>query len=86
MNKAIRSSLLSALLAGEFRLRKAKPRTFALAAAGGVFLGFGAMISLGCTVGTLLSGIMAFSLHGWMFLAGLFGGAWGGTRLLRRLA
>ena len=82
----VAGSLISALLAGEFRLRKAKPRTFALAAGGGVLLGFGAMISLGCTVGTMLSGIMAFSLHGWVFLAGLFGGAWAGTRLLRRIA
>jgi uncharacterized membrane protein YedE/YeeE len=82
----VAGSLVSALLAGEFRLRKAKPRTFALAAAGGVLLGFGAMVSLGCTVGTLLSGIMAFSLHGWVFLAGLALGAWAGTALLRRLA
>jgi uncharacterized membrane protein YedE/YeeE len=82
----VAGSLLSALLAGEFRLRKPKPRSLALAAAGGVLLGFGAMISLGCTVGTLLSGIMAFSLHGWIFLAGLFGGSWAGTALLRRLA
>src|SRR5262249_46788354 len=82
----VAGSLISALLAGEFRLRKAKPRTFALAAAGGVLLGFGAMISLGCTVGTMLSGSMAFSLHGWLFLAGLAGGAWAGTQLLRRLA
>ncbi len=82
----VAGSLISALLAGEFRLRKAKPRTLALAAAGGVLLGFGAMISLGCTVGTLLSGVMAFSLHGWIFGAGLFGGAWAGTQVLRKLA
>jgi uncharacterized membrane protein YedE/YeeE len=82
----VAGSLVSALLAGEFRLRKAKLRAFGLAAAGGVLLGFGAMISLGCTVGTMLSGIMAFSLHGWTFLAGLFAGAWAGTALLRRLA
>jgi hypothetical protein len=44
------------------------------------------MISLGCTVGTLLSGIMAFSLSGWVFAAGLAGGAWAGSQALRRLA
>jgi len=82
----VAGSLASALLSGEFRIRTGRPRTYALAAAGGVLLGFGAMISLGCTVGTMLSGIMAFSLHGWMFLAGLAGGAWAGTALLRRLA
>jgi len=82
----VAGSLASALLSGEFRLRTGKPRTYALAAAGGVLLGFGAMISLGCTVGTMLSGIMAFSLHGWVFLAGLAAGAWAGTAILRRLA
>jgi uncharacterized protein len=82
----VAGSLVSALVSGEFRLRKGRPRTYALAAAGGVLLGFGAMISLGCTVGTMLSGIMAFSLHGWLFMAALAGGAWLGTKVLRRLA
>lgn len=82
----VAGSMVSALLSGEFRIRKGRPRTYALAAAGGVLLGFGAMISLGCTVGTMLSGIMAFSVHGWVFLAGLAVGAWTGTKILRRLA
>jgi hypothetical protein len=79
-------SLVAALLSGEFRWRVGRPRTYALGAAGGVLLGFGAMISLGCTVGTLLSGIMAFSLSGWLFALGLAGGAWAGGRVLRALA
>ena len=82
----VAGSLAAALLAGEFRLRAGKPRTHFLAFGGGILLGFGAMISLGCTVGTLLSGIMAFSLSGWLFAAGLAGGAWAGSRVLRRLA
>lgn len=82
----VAGSLAAALLSGEFKLRAGRPRTFLLAAAGGVLLGFGAMISLGCTVGTFLSGIMAFSLSGWIFGAGLLGGAWLGGRILRRLA
>jgi hypothetical protein len=44
------------------------------------------MISLGCTVGTLLSGIMALSLSGWVFALGLFGGATAGGRAMRALA
>ncbi len=79
-------SAVAALLAGEFKVRVGRPRTFAMAAAGGLLLGFGAMISLGCTVGTMLSGIMAFSLSGWLFAAGLAGGAWAGTKLMRKLA
>ena len=37
--------------------------------AGGMLLGWGAMTGLGCTVGTLLSGIMAGALSGWVFAA-----------------
>lgn len=82
----VAGSMAAALAAGEFRLRVGRPRTYALAIAGGALVGFGSMISLGCTVGTLLSGIMAFSLSGWVFAAGLLGGAWAGTKVLRRLA
>ncbi len=82
----VAGSLVASLLSGEFRLRVGRPRTHLLALAGGVLLGFGAMISLGCTVGTLLSGIMAFSLSGWVFALGLLGGAWSGGLILRKLA
>ncbi len=78
-------SLGAALAAGEFRLRAGRPRAYVLAVVGGVLLGFGAMISLGCTVGTLLSGVMAFSLSGWLFGGGLLAGAWLGGRVLRRV-
>lgn len=82
----VAGSLCAALLASEFRLRLGRPRSYGLALAGGVLLGFGAMISLGCTVGTLLSGIMAFSLSGWVFLVGLVVGSWTGLWIMRRLA
>ena len=79
-------SLLSALFAGDFRPRGGTSAGFARALGGGLLVGFGAMISLGCTVGTLMSGIMAFSLSGWIFLAALAAGAWAGTRVLGRPA
>jgi hypothetical protein len=79
-------SCCAALVAGEFRLRLGGARAQLRALVGGVLLGFGAMISLGCTVGTLLSGVMAFSLSGWVFLAGLLGGSRVGVIALRRLA
>ena len=76
-------SLLAALLGGAFRLRWAPTGRIARTIAGGLLVGFGAMISLGCTVGTLMSGIMAFSMSGWIFLAALAAGAWLGTRVLK---
>jgi uncharacterized membrane protein YedE/YeeE len=82
----IAGSAAAALVAGEFRVRLGKPGAWARAFGGGALMGAGAMISLGCTVGTLLSGIMALSLSGWVFAAGLLGGASAGARLLRSTA
>lgn len=79
-------SLAAALASGEFRPRVAKPRALVLALLGGVLLGFGAFIASGCTVGALLSGVMASSGHGWVFAGGLAAGAWLGVVLLRKLA
>ena len=51
---------------------------------GGTLLGWGAMIGLVCTVGTLFTGISAGALSGWVFAAAVFGGTaimlWGGRR------
>ncbi len=69
-------SLIAALLAGEFRPRLGRPAVLLRSALGGVLLGYGAMVALGCTVGTLLSGTMAFSLSGWAFGASLVPGVW----------
>jgi uncharacterized membrane protein YedE/YeeE len=78
----IGGSLIAALLAGDFRPRLGSAKGFARALVGGILVGFGAMISLGCTVGTMMSGIMAFSLSGWLFLGALALGSWAGTRAL----
>lgn len=60
------------------RLREA-PRLFL----GGVLLGWGAMVSLGCTVGVLLSGTMAGAVSGWVFLVAGGAGGWIGWHLRR---
>jgi uncharacterized membrane protein YedE/YeeE len=82
----VAGALLAALAAGEFRWRVARPRALALALPGGVLLGFGAFVASGCTVGALLSGVTAFSLHGWLFGGGLAVGAFAGVFALRRIA
>jgi hypothetical protein len=48
---------------------------------GGVLLVWGAMISLGCTIGVLLSGIQAFSVAGWVFGAVMFAAVLIGIKL-----
>ncbi len=60
----------SALAAGDFRPSGGTPRDWLRGLLGGVLLGWGSLLALGCTVGTLLSGIMAGAASGWLF--GLF--------------
>lgn len=71
----------AALAGGHFRLSRFSWRGSASALLGGILMGWGSMIALGCTVGTLLSGIMAFAPSGWVFGAAVFGGVWVGVRL-----
>ncbi len=69
------ASFAAALSAGQFTPSWPRPAQIARGLAGGVLLGWGAMTGLGCTVGTLLSGIMAGALSGWVFAAAVFVGA-----------
>ncbi|MEH8016568.1 YeeE/YedE family protein [Rheinheimera muenzenbergensis] len=74
----IAGAFAAALPAGDFKPSLPKLRELPRLIAGGVLMGFGAMLALGCTVGVLLSGIMASALSGWLFLlccsAGLYVG------------
>jgi uncharacterized membrane protein YedE/YeeE len=44
-----------------------KAKAYPLAFGGGILLGWGSFIALGCSVGTLLSGVHAGSLGAWLF-------------------
>lgn len=77
-------SLGSALMSNEFEWERPSLSGAFLALAGGVLLGWGAMVSFGCTVGTLLSGIHASSLSGWLFGAAVVGGILLGMPVRRR--
>jgi uncharacterized membrane protein YedE/YeeE len=74
-------------LASEFKLRvPRRPRRYLQSLAGGILLGYGAGIALGCTIGAFFSAIPSLGLNGWLFGIGLLGGAWVGVRLIRILA
>ncbi len=75
----------AALAAGDFRPRAPRRAEILRALGGGVLMGWGAMVSLGCTVGVLLSGIMAGALSGWVFAAFCLAGLWLGWRVRQRL-
>jgi hypothetical protein len=81
----ILGSLAAALAAGDFRPAAPKRTEAVRALFGGVLLGWGAMVSLGCTVGVLLSGIMAGALSGWVFAVFCLLGVWLGWRGRRAL-
>ena len=72
--------------AGAFRPALPTAKKASSGFAGGLLMGWGAMTALGCTVGTLLSGIMAFALSGWVFAVATAAGAWLGLRLVRETA
>ncbi|MER2250337.1 YeeE/YedE family protein [Methylorubrum podarium] len=79
------AALAAALVAGQFRPALPTPGQAVRGLAGGVLLGWGAMTGLGCSVGTLLSGIMAGAVSGWVFGVAMFASAAGTLWLGRRL-
>ncbi|GAB6089464.1 YeeE/YedE thiosulfate transporter family protein [Spirochaeta dissipatitropha] len=76
-------SLVSVLAAGKLNIKGTNLWGAFRAVTGGILLGYGAMISLGCSIGTFLSGTMAFSLSGWLFGAAMLAGVLAGFQLLR---
>ena len=75
------TSFAAALAGGRFKFDRLTPRNTSTALLGGIFLGWGSMTSLGCTIGVLLSGTQAFALSGWVFFAFLFLGVLAGVKL-----
>jgi len=51
---------------------------------GGLLMGYGARMALGCKIGTLLGGIASSSLHGWVFGFFTLLGSWLGCRLFSK--
>jgi hypothetical protein len=82
----VAGATLSALAASEFRLRKLRSLRYAvMALVGGILMGYGARISLGCNVGSFYSGVSCLSFHGWFFLIFVLFGTYLGTKILWRI-
>lgn len=77
----VAGAFAAALPAGDFQPRLPALRESLRLFTGGLFMGWGAMVALGCTVGVLLSGIMAAAVSGWVFLVVCLLGLWLGWRL-----
>ncbi|MYB15416.1 MAG: YeeE/YedE family protein [Chloroflexi bacterium] len=81
----IAGAFTAALLAREFRLRIPRsPRRYLQSLAGGVVMGYGAGLGLGCTIGAFFSAIPSLALNGWVYALALAVGAYAGTAFIRR--
>ncbi len=79
-------ALVGALLAKEFKLRVPRRAVrLAQSLVGGGFMGLGAGLAAGCTIGAFFSAIPSLSLSGWLFGAALAAGAYGGVLTIRRI-
>lgn len=79
-------SLIGALFAGEFKIRVPKQRTrYYQAAGGGLAMGYGAGIAMGCTIGAFFSAIPSLAVNGWVFALFLAVGAWLGVQIIQRI-
>lgn len=74
-------ALVSALLAGEFKLSVPSGKEAARGVFGGILMGIGSFLGMGCTVGAFLTGFGALSGGGLVIMAGFLVGAYLGLRL-----
>ena len=80
-------SFAAALGAGEFKIRiPTQPVRYAQSLGGGVLMGYGAGLAMGCTIGAFFSSIPSLAINGWVFALFLGVGAWIGTQMIRRIA
>jgi uncharacterized protein len=77
----IAGSFAAALASGQFTPRLPTLSDATRGLIGGTLLGWGSMTGLGCTIGTLLSGISAGALSGWVFGLSVFATVWAGFKV-----
>lgn len=79
-------AFVASSLSGEFKMRWSRnPARYPQVLAGGLLMGYASVIAIGCTIGAFFSSIPSLALAGWVFGIGLFGGAFIGVKVLRRL-
>ncbi|MGH4138425.1 YeeE/YedE family protein [Clostridium sp.] len=81
----ILGALISPLLAGHFSFKKKfKLKDAAFYAIGGLLMGYGARIAMGCNIGAFYSAVANFSLSGWVFMLALILGGIIGVNLIKK--
>ena len=78
-------ALVATLYASQFKIKKIKAmRQVVAAILGGLLMGYGARLAMGCNIGALFTGISSLSLSGWVFALFLLVGSWIGSKLLAK--
>lgn len=75
------AALAAAIASNRFGFESITIANSATALVGGMMLGWGSFIALGCTVGVLLTGTQSFAISGWIFLIFAFLGTFVGVKL-----
>ena len=78
----IAGALASALLSRQFAIRRAPGLEYAKGAVGGILMGAGAALAMGCNVGGFYTAAGIFSVGGYAMMLGLGAGAYIGLRYL----
>jgi len=72
----------AALLSGQFYFRRSPNLEYIWGAVGGIFMGLGAVLAGGCTIGGFFTPLLFASPAGWAMWGGLSAGAFLGLKLL----
>ncbi|MCK9485553.1 MAG: YeeE/YedE family protein [Dehalococcoidia bacterium] len=81
----VAGAFASAVFAREFRIRAPRsPRRYIQSLGGGVIMGYGAGLGLGCTLGAFFSAVPSLALNGWVYAIALAGGAFLGVQVIKR--
>ena len=79
-------SVIGSTASGEFKLRiPPTPIRYLQGIGGGIFMGYGSGLAIGCTIGALFSSIPSLSLSGWVFGLSLTLGSFIGTKIIKRM-
>ena len=82
----VMGSFIASLYAGEFKIRLPRQRKrYGQAVGGGIVMGYGAGLAMGCTIGAFFSAIPSLAVNGWVFALFLAIGAWLGTQIIQRI-
>jgi len=81
----VAGALASAVFAREFKLRIPQtPVRYVQSIIGGVIMGYGAGLGVGCTLGAFFSAVPSLALNGWVYALGLAVGAYIGVQWIKR--